>query len=165
MMLESIGGPSEPMLVTVLMNRAHLYCLARNCAAAEPPIQRALAVGKQVLSNTPLAEGRVSVASVAVDYARRIFDRFDDKTVLSVGAGKMAALALRHFAALSPKKLIVANRDQARAQRLAGQCNAEAASLDALDALPLTQITQSPAFRVRASETLDKDTLTICERA
>jgi len=35
----------------------------------------------------------------------------------------------------------------------------------ALDALPLAAITQSPAFRVRASETLDRDTLTIYERA
>jgi diaminohydroxyphosphoribosylaminopyrimidine deaminase / 5-amino-6-(5-phosphoribosylamino)uracil reductase len=37
--------------------------------------------------------------------------------------------------------------------------------INALDALPLTQITQSSALRVRASETLDKDTLTIYERA
>lgn len=35
----------------------------------------------------------------------------------------------------------------------------------ALDALPLTTITQSPAFRVRASEKLENDTLTIYERA
>jgi diaminohydroxyphosphoribosylaminopyrimidine deaminase/5-amino-6-(5-phosphoribosylamino)uracil reductase len=35
----------------------------------------------------------------------------------------------------------------------------------ALDALPLTAITQSPRFSVRASETLDKDTLTIYERS
>jgi diaminohydroxyphosphoribosylaminopyrimidine deaminase/5-amino-6-(5-phosphoribosylamino)uracil reductase len=35
----------------------------------------------------------------------------------------------------------------------------------ALDAMPLTAITQSPGFRVRASENLDKDTLTIYERA
>jgi diaminohydroxyphosphoribosylaminopyrimidine deaminase/5-amino-6-(5-phosphoribosylamino)uracil reductase len=34
----------------------------------------------------------------------------------------------------------------------------------ALDALPLTSITQSPAFRVRASERLQSDTLTIYER-
>src|SRR5712691_8503684 len=34
----------------------------------------------------------------------------------------------------------------------------------ALDALPLTSITQSPSFRVRASESLQKDTLTIYER-
>ena len=35
----------------------------------------------------------------------------------------------------------------------------------ALDALPLTAITQSPAFKVRASEMLQNDTLTIYERA
>src|SRR5258706_2837021 len=34
----------------------------------------------------------------------------------------------------------------------------------ALEALPLTSITQSPAFRVRASERLQSDTLTIYER-
>jgi diaminohydroxyphosphoribosylaminopyrimidine deaminase / 5-amino-6-(5-phosphoribosylamino)uracil reductase len=34
----------------------------------------------------------------------------------------------------------------------------------ALDALPLTAITHSPGFKVRASETLGKDTLTIYER-
>jgi len=35
----------------------------------------------------------------------------------------------------------------------------------ALDALPLTTVTQSPGFRVRASEDLDKDTLTVYERS
>jgi diaminohydroxyphosphoribosylaminopyrimidine deaminase/5-amino-6-(5-phosphoribosylamino)uracil reductase len=35
----------------------------------------------------------------------------------------------------------------------------------ALDALPLTAITQSPRFKVRASEMLQNDTLTIYERA
>jgi diaminohydroxyphosphoribosylaminopyrimidine deaminase / 5-amino-6-(5-phosphoribosylamino)uracil reductase len=35
----------------------------------------------------------------------------------------------------------------------------------ALDALPLTAITQSPGFKVRASETLQNDTLTVYERA
>jgi diaminohydroxyphosphoribosylaminopyrimidine deaminase/5-amino-6-(5-phosphoribosylamino)uracil reductase len=40
-----------------------------------------------------------------------------------------------------------------------------AGGVAALDALPLGAITQSPAFKVRASETLAKDTLTIYERA
>jgi diaminohydroxyphosphoribosylaminopyrimidine deaminase/5-amino-6-(5-phosphoribosylamino)uracil reductase len=34
----------------------------------------------------------------------------------------------------------------------------------ALDALPLAAITQSPSFRVRASEMLDQDSLTVYER-
>ncbi len=37
--------------------------------------------------------------------------------------------------------------------------------IPALDALPLSALTGSPAFKTRASEMLDKDTLTIYERA
>lgn len=37
--------------------------------------------------------------------------------------------------------------------------------ISALDALPLSSITQSPAYKLRASETLDTDALTIYERA
>jgi diaminohydroxyphosphoribosylaminopyrimidine deaminase/5-amino-6-(5-phosphoribosylamino)uracil reductase len=40
-----------------------------------------------------------------------------------------------------------------------------ARGVDALDALPLSKITQSPAYKVHASETFDADTLTIYERA
>jgi len=40
----------------------------------------------------------------------------------------------------------------------------QAEGVPALDARPLTAITQSPAFRVHASETLGSDTLTIYER-
>ena len=98
-----------------------------------PLFQRAIAVGKQVLRETPLAEGRLSIASVAVDYAGRIFDHFNDKTVLCIGAGKMAQLVLRHFAALSPKKLIIANRDGEKASALASQYNGQAAAFDDLD--------------------------------
>ncbi|ABQ36675.1 bifunctional diaminohydroxyphosphoribosylaminopyrimidine deaminase/5-amino-6-(5-phosphoribosylamino)uracil reductase RibD [Bradyrhizobium sp. BTAi1] len=47
--------------------------------------------------------------------------------------------------------------------RGAGEIGAD--GIAALDALPLTAITQSPAYRVRASETLDTDILTIYERA
>src|SRR6185437_14100552 len=65
-----------------------------------PLFQRAISVGKQVMHQTPLAEGRVSVASVAVEYARNIFEHFGDKTVLSIGAGKMSELVLQGFVAL-----------------------------------------------------------------
>ncbi len=90
-------------------------------ALLNPLFQRALAVGKQIIHETPLAEGRVSVASVAVDYARQIFERFDDKTVLCVGGGKMAGLVLQAFAALSPGNLLICNRGADRAQTLAAK--------------------------------------------
>jgi diaminohydroxyphosphoribosylaminopyrimidine deaminase/5-amino-6-(5-phosphoribosylamino)uracil reductase len=40
-----------------------------------------------------------------------------------------------------------------------------AAGIPALDALPLSALTGSPAFKARASESLGNDTLTIYERA
>lgn len=48
---------------------------------------------------------------------------------------------------------------------LCGPATVGADGVPALDAMPLAAITQSPGFKVRASETLDKDTLTIYERA
>jgi glutamyl-tRNA reductase len=98
-----------------------------------PLFQRAIAVGKQVMRETTLAEGRLSIASVAVDYAGRIFDHFNDKKVLCIGAGKMAQLVLRSFSALSPKKLMICNRDGQKAVELASQFNGEAAAFDKLD--------------------------------
>jgi glutamyl-tRNA reductase len=67
-----------------------------------------------------------------VDYARRIFERFDDKTVLNIGAGKMATLVLRNLAALAPGRLLVCNRDVAKAQALAQRFGGEAADLGKL---------------------------------
>ena len=80
------------------------------------------------------------MASVAVDLAASVFDRFDDKTVLCVGAGKMATLMLRHLADLKPRKLLITNRSPERAQALAaefsaGGMTAVAASFEQLDAL------------------------------
>jgi glutamyl-tRNA reductase len=97
-----------------------------------PLFQRAIAVGKDVMHGTAIAEGRLSVASVAVDYATRIFDHFHDKTLLCVGAGKMAALVLRHFAALRPKRTLVCNRSPARAEALAATFGGEPVPFDRL---------------------------------
>lgn len=47
---------------------------------------------------------------------------------------------------------------------LRGPATIGADGVSALDAMPLSAITQSPAFKVRASETLDQDTLTVFER-
>ena len=98
-----------------------------------PLFQRAIAVGKQVMHETPLAEGRLSIASVAVDYASRIFDHFDDKKVLCIGAGKMAQLVLQSFSALSPRQLLVCNRDGGKASALAMEFAGESAPFDRLD--------------------------------
>jgi glutamyl-tRNA reductase len=115
------------------------YEAARDIGAAgplmHPLFQRAVGVGKEVLSQTQIGQGRVSVASVAVDYASRIFDTFADKTVLCMGTGKMSQLVLRQFVGLKPKHLIVASRRLERAHEVAQQFGGEAVSSVDLDPL------------------------------
>jgi len=101
-------------------------------AALSPLFQRAIAAAREVMNTTALAEGRVSIASVAVQYAQRIFDTFADKTVLSIGAGKMGTLVLRHFRELTPGTLIICNRDLHKAQALAARFGGRAEALSDL---------------------------------
>lgn len=101
-------------------------------AMLHPLFQRAVAVGKQIRTETALGQGRASVATVAVDYARRIFDVFSDKTVLSIGAGKMSGLVLAGISQLQPGKLLVCNRDPVKAAALARQFSGSPASIDRL---------------------------------
>jgi len=82
---------------------------------------RAFAVAKDVHTRTAIATGRVSVGSTAVDLARQIFSRFDDKTICMVGAGEMGELTLRHLLETRPRRLWVTNRTDARAVELAAR--------------------------------------------
>ena len=81
--------------------------------------QSALRIGKLVREKTGMDQGKLSVASVAVDLAREVFDTFTDKTVLVVGAGKMADLTLQHLKELNPGRIVVTNRSPERAQAAA----------------------------------------------
>lgn len=99
-----------------------------------PLFQRAIATARDVHAQTHLTEGRRSIASIAVDYARRIFDRFSDKTVLCVGAGKMSQLVLTHLAELQVGRLLVTNRDMEKAKALANDFGGQAVAFDQLSA-------------------------------
>lgn len=80
---------------------------------------RSFSVAKRVRNETAIGSGAVSVSSVAVDLAKRIFDRFDDKTVMLIGAGKMGDLMARHLQSHGARSLMVTNRTFERAVALA----------------------------------------------
>ena len=86
----------------------------------------ALKAAKRVRTETGVSQGHVSVSSVAVDFAKQVFDRFDDKTVLVIGAGKMARLTLAHLKDLRPGRIIVTNRSPEKATEVAGWCGGRA---------------------------------------
>ena len=92
----------------------------------------ALKAAKRVRTETGVARGHVSVSSVAVDFAKQVFDRFDDKTVLVIGAGKMARLTLAHLKDLRPGRIIVTNRSPEKAIEVAGWCDGRALSSSAM---------------------------------
>ena len=81
--------------------------------------QKASAVARRVQTETGVGAGKLSIGSAAVDAIREVFDRFDDKTVLMVGAGKMAELTVTHLVQLKPAGLLVCNRDPLKAAALA----------------------------------------------
>jgi glutamyl-tRNA reductase len=96
--------------------------------------QQALRVGKKVREETGLDQGKLSVASVAVDVAREVFDTFADKTVLVIGAGKMGDLTLQHLKTLLPGRILVTNRSPERAEAAAARFEGEAVPFDRLNA-------------------------------
>lgn len=80
---------------------------------------RSFTVAKRVRTETGIASRAVSLSSVAVDLARRIFDRLEDKTVMLIGAGKMGGLVARHLQRSGVSTLMVTNRTFERAVELA----------------------------------------------
>lgn len=97
--------------------------------------QRAFATAKRVKNETGISQRPVSVARVAVDLARQIFEDLDDKAALLIGAGEMieAALVALDDHGLGPRR--VANRTAAHAQTLADKFGGSAHGLEELDSL------------------------------
>ena len=94
----------------------------------------AVKAAKRARTETGIAQGHVSVSSVAVDYVRQVFERFEDKTILVIGAGKMGQLTLKHLRELHPKKILVTNRSPEKALLIAQECHGQAIPWEQLDA-------------------------------
>lgn len=95
--------------------------------------QHARVVAKRIRTETGIARGHVSVSSAAVDYVRQVFDRFDDKRVLVIGAGKMGEMTLRHLKDLKPRRILVTNRSPEKARVVAAGCDGEPIPWEELD--------------------------------
>lgn len=92
---------------------------------------RAFAVAKRVRSETGIAEGMVSVSSIACELARKIFGDLAKRRVLLLGAGEMGEAAARALAATGAK-LVVMNRSPEKANRVARECGGIARAYEQL---------------------------------
>jgi glutamyl-tRNA reductase len=99
------------------------YESARNSGAAGPILhrlfQRAFRAAKQVRSRTEITRGAVSVGSVAVDLAQKIFGNLAGRKVLVLGAGETSERTARALASRGVVDLRVSNRSAERALELA----------------------------------------------
>jgi len=112
------------------------YAAARAAGAVQSYLDllltRAFAVAKRVRTETGVGSSSVSVASVAVELAAKIFGSLEGKQVCLVGAGKMSELAARHLLARGAGPIFVANRTYDRAQTLAKKFSGRAVRFDQL---------------------------------
>jgi glutamyl-tRNA reductase len=123
----------------ILGQTKEAYQRATECGAAGPLLgrlfQTAFATAKRVRTETRVAERPVSVARVAVELARQIFEDFSDKEALLVGSGEMIELALESLRGGGLQAIRVANRTPERAAELARRFEASAHGLDELPSL------------------------------
>src|SRR3984957_1134152 len=91
---------------------------------------KAFTVAKRVRKGTLIGHGSVSVSSAAVALAGQIFDTLKDKTVMLMGAGKMAELTARQLNALGIQSLLITSRTFDRAVALARELGGTAVPYD-----------------------------------
>jgi glutamyl-tRNA reductase len=88
--------------------------------------ERALNVAKAVRSETGIGDHAISVSYAAVELAKKIFERLQERTVMVLGAGETSELAVRHLIRQGVRQVWVSNRTAARAEKLAQELHAKA---------------------------------------
>jgi len=92
--------------------------------------QKAFNVAKQVRTETAIQRGNVSVGSVAVELAEKIFSTLTDRTVMVIGAGDTSEKTARSLVSRGAKNVLVTNRSYDRAQALATELGGRAVPFD-----------------------------------
>lgn len=95
---------------------------------------RAFKTAKRVKTETGISKNPLSIASIAVERAKKIFHDLSEKTVLLVGAGEMGELILKYLVKENINKIVVANRTVENARKVCLDINFEA------DIIPLAKL-------------------------
>ncbi len=112
------------------------FAVAQSVGAVQASLDKlmrmTLAVAKKVRTETQIGSSSVSIASTAVDLAKRIYGSLEGRQVLLVGAGKMSELAARHLLQHGTAPIMVANRTYERAVALANKYSGSAIRFEEL---------------------------------
>jgi glutamyl-tRNA reductase len=121
----------------VLGQVRHAYSLAVEAGTAGRVLNRLVhhtfRVAKRVRSETGIGANAVSISYMAVELGKKIFDSLKGHTVLLIGAGEMAELSARHLLNAGASRLLIANRTEEAADKLASEFGGIAVSLEELE--------------------------------
>jgi glutamyl-tRNA reductase len=92
--------------------------------------QRAFNVAKHIRTETSIQRGSISVASVAVELAEKIFESLNNRHVMVIGAGDTSEKTARALLSRGAKSIVIANRSIERAEALAKEFGGRAVSFD-----------------------------------
>lgn len=125
------------------VKRAYLLAQSENATgkALNTLFHKAFAVAKRLHTETAISEGQLSISSVAVSFARRLFENLSEKTALLVGVGEVGELTLSYLKEHGIGRAIVVSRTLERAKEVAGKHNADAVPMELIeDYLPRADI-------------------------
>jgi glutamyl-tRNA reductase len=88
--------------------------------------QRAFNVAKQIRSSTNIQRGSVSVGSVAVELAEKIFTKLTERDVMVIGAGDTGEKTARALLSRGARSILVSNRSYEKAVALAAELGGRA---------------------------------------
>jgi glutamyl-tRNA reductase len=121
----------------VLGQVRHAYSLAVEAGTAGRVLNRLVhhtfRVAKRVRTETGIAANAVSISYMAVELGKKIFDTLKGCTVMLIGAGEMAELSARHLVNAGVSRVIIANRTEEAAGRIAEDFGGISISLDEMD--------------------------------
>jgi len=100
-------------------------------------MQHAFLTAKRVRTQTSIGSNPVSVAFAAVNLAKQIFSKLENKSALLIGAGETIELVGKHLRNAGIGKIVIANRSIENATRLAQELDGLGVSLQEIsDYLP-----------------------------
>jgi len=109
---------------------------ARSAGTLWPELERmflaAVRCGKRAHSETAIGRGAFSIGRCAVETAKSVFGSLQGRTILILGAGKIAETTARHLHSQGADTILVANRTFSRAQELARELDGRALRYDQL---------------------------------
>jgi len=104
-------------------------------------IHHAFHAAKRVRAETGIAASAVSISYMAVELGKKIFGSLEGRTVLLIGAGEMAELSARHLLNAGVARVLVTNRTESAADRLATEFGGETVNFNRFtDHLPEADI-------------------------